>query len=150
MNVDEFRKTIQLESIIQINDQDYKIDELVKFKFDDGSYYTKLYLKNGFVFADDDENNMFLLVEPIKTEFKPPYVKTLEFHGKKFNFLYSAHATAEETKGKQIFPQGNSEGFWDYMSEDGSYLSLGIDDQSKEKVDFYGKIIKPEQVSLKE
>ncbi len=84
---------------------------------------------------------MFLLVKEAKTPFQQPFPAKLDLDGKKFRFLYTAHAIAEEIQGEEIFKKGDSESFWDYKAEDNSYLSLGIKDKTGERLDFYGKII---------
>jgi len=89
-------------------------------------------------------------VKKIKTLFVQPFSEELEFDAKKFKFLYTAHAIAEEVEGEEIFKKGDGETFWDYKSEDNSYLSLGIEDKTGERMDFYGKIISPEFVQLYE
>ncbi|KKR28446.1 MAG: hypothetical protein UT59_C0027G0001, partial [candidate division CPR2 bacterium GW2011_GWD1_39_7] len=47
------------------------------------------------------------------------------------------------------FKKGESEKFWDFKAADGSYLSLGINDQTAERADDFGKIIAPDQVALR-
>ena len=101
-----------------------------------------------YVFADDLNENTFLLVKETKTVFQQPFPRELDFDGKRFQFLYTAHAIAEEIQGEEIFKKGDSERFWDYKAEDNSYLSLGINDNTKEKLDFYGKIIANNTVKL--
>ena len=98
------------------------------------------------VFADDLNINTFLLVKEVRTSFLQPFPVKLEFEGKKFSFLFTAHAIAEEIQGEEIFKKGDSERFWDYKAGDDSYLSLGINDNTDERLDFYGKIIKNENV----
>ena len=56
----------------------------------------------------------------------------IDFNNKKFDFIYTAHAVAEETYGQEVFKKGEGETFWDYVSKDKSYLSLGIIDKTKE------------------
>ncbi len=151
MDVKEFREKIKQESTIVVDNIDYKIEELVKFRLDDGSFYIKCYLENDFVFADDLDNNMYLLVRPVKTNLNLPFPDSLEFDGKEFNFLFDAHATAEEVSSEKYFKKGEAESFWDFQAEDGSYLSLGISDTdtTADRADFYGKIIQPSQVGLR-
>jgi len=128
--------------------KEFVIKEVVKFRFDDGSYYIKCFLNNGFVFADDQNENMFLLVKEIKTPFQQPFPPELDFDGKKFKFFYTAHAFAEEIQGEKIFKKGDSERFWDYKADDNSYLSLGINDDTKERSDFYGRIVMNNTIKL--
>lgn len=128
--------------------RDFIVKEVVKFRFDDGSFYIKCYLSDNYVFADDLNENMFLLVKEAKTDFEQPFPKELDFNGKKFMFLYNAHAVAEEIEGEEIFKKGDSEAFWDYKAEDGIYLSLGISDQTGERADFYGKIVPNNKIGL--
>jgi len=141
MTVEEFRNKVKPSSKLSVSGKNFLIEEVVKFKLDDGSFYIKCFLNDGYVFADDLKENMFLLVKEIKTLFAQPFAKKIEFNTKKFNFLYSAHAVAEEVIGKEIFKRGEGESFWDYKSEDGSYLSLGVSDKKGERMDFYGQII---------
>jgi hypothetical protein len=151
MNVEDFREKVKLNSILIIDGKEYRIEELVKFRFDDGSYYIKCYLNDNYVFADDENENMFLLVEPIRNNIQEPFPVKLQFKEKDFEFLFKAHAVAEEVFGNDsYFPKGDSEHFWDYQTEDGSYLSLGINDQTRKRFDFYGKIIEPELFNIKE
>jgi hypothetical protein len=141
MNVSEFREKIKSNVTLQIGGKDYEVRQVIRFKFDDGIYYIKCFLNNGYVLADDLDENSFILVRETTTPFEPPFPKELEFLGTKFNFLYEAHAIAEETWGEEIFEKGKSERFWDYQSENGKYLSLGVIDSTNQRLDFYGEII---------
>lgn len=150
MDVEEFRNKVNIDCVLIIDKIAYIIKELVKFRLDDGSSYIKCYLNNGYIFADDESENTFLLVKPMKNDIAEPFSKKVKFDGKEFDFLYVAHATAIKTFGdNSYFPQGQSEKFWDYKAEDGSYLSLGINDQTSQRADFYGKIIQPNEFNIK-
>ncbi len=149
MNIQEFRSKIKPGIKLFVKGTPYNVLEVVKFRFDDGNFYIKCFLSNNFVFADDEESNSYLLVKEIKTSFREPFENKLIFKNKKFHFLYSAHATAEEIKGREIFKKGDSESFWDYKAHDGSYLSLGIIDSTKQRLDFYGEIIDSSDLDIK-
>lgn len=149
MDVVEFRSKIAFNSTLVIGGQPFAVKEVVKFRFDDGSFYIKCFLEGGYVFADDLNENMFLLVKETKTPFQPPFPEILEFAGRKFDFLYTAHAIAEEVQGEEIFKKGDSERFWDYKAGDGGYLSLGIGDETGERSDFFGKIVTNNSIELK-
>jgi len=148
MEVTEFRSKIKPDIKLSANGKDFIVKEVVKFQFDDGSFYIKCFLSDDFVFADDLNENLFLLVKETKTPFQQPFPQELDFDGKKFKFLYTANAIAEEIQGEEIFKKGDSEKFWDYKADDGSYLSLGINDKTKERLDFYGKIVTNDTVIL--
>jgi hypothetical protein len=148
MNVKEFRAKIRAGQKIMIDGRKFNVEGVIKFRLDDGSYYIKCFLSDDYIFADDLNENIFILVKALDTTFKKPFPKKLEFKGKKFNFLYTAHAVAEKIEGKTSFEKGGSERFWDYQANDDSYLSLGISDQTGERMDCYGKIIDPKQVDL--
>ncbi len=148
MTIQEFREKIKPFDKLSVEGRVFNVEEIIRFRFDDGNFYTKCILSDGYVFADDLENNMFMLVKDVKTLFVQPFTEELDFDGKKFKFLFSAHAIAEMVEGKKIWKKGYAETFWDYKAEDGSYLSLGVDDNSKERLDFYGKIINPELVQM--
>ena len=141
MEVQEFREKIKPGVNLSIEGKDFLVKEIIKFRFDDGTFYIKCWLDDDYIFADDSGNNMFLLVKQVTTSFVAPFAEKLEFDGKKFDFLYSAHAVAEEIEGETIFEIGGGEKFWDYKTFDNYYLSLGINDQTGERMDFYGKII---------
>ena len=141
MTVKEFREKIKPFSKLSIEGKEFLVKEVVKFKLDDGSYYIKCWLSEDYVFADDLNENTFLLVKEIKTLFVQPFDDELEFDNNKFKYLYSAHAVAQEIQGEEVFKKGDGEKFWDYKAEDNSYLSLGIKDKTSEKMDFYGKIV---------
>lgn len=143
MQVTEFRSKIKPNIKLSADGKNFIVKEIVKFRFDDGSFYMKCFL------TDDLNENMFLLVKETKTPIQQPFPRELDFNGKNFKFLYTAHAVAEEIQGEEIFKKGDSERFWDYKTEDGSYLSLGISDKTGEKLDFYGKIIANDTVTLK-
>ena len=149
MNVSEFRSKINPNVKLSVDGQDFDVLEIVKFRFDDGSFYIKCFFSDGYVFADDLAENMFLLVKKIKTSIKQPFPKELKFKGKDFKYLYTAHAIAEEVQGKEIFKKGDSEKFWDYQADDNSYLSLGVNDITGDRLDFYGKIVENSKVRLK-
>ena len=146
MQVTEFRSKIKPNIKLSADGRDFTVKEVVKFRFDDGSFYIKCFLSDDYVFADDLSENMFLLVKEIKTSIQQPFPQELDFDGKKFKFLYTAHAVAEEIQGEEIFKKGDGERFWDYKAEDDSYLSLGIKDKTNDRLDFYGKIIMNDSV----
>ncbi|MFC1656516.1 DUF4178 domain-containing protein [Patescibacteria group bacterium] len=148
MKISEFRKKIKSGITLNIESKDYKVKQVVKFRFDDGSFYIKCFLNDGYVLADDLGEEMFILVKEVKTPFQKPFPKKLEYRSKRFKFIYNAHAIAEEVWGQEIFKKGESERFWDYESEDGDYLSLGIVDKTNQKLDFYGKIISGNDLKL--
>lgn len=150
MNVTEFRNKIKPNIKMIIDDKEFTVKEVVKFRFDDGEFYMKCFLSDDYIFADDLNEDMFILVKEVKTLFKHPFPKELAYQGKNFKFSYTAHAVAEKIWGEEIFKKGDGETFWDYEAEDGSYLSLGIYDNTKESLDFYGKIIPNDKVSFLE
>ena len=141
MEIKEFRIKVKPGDKLLIEEKEYSVKEVIRYRFDDGSYYYKCHLDNDYTFADDLDENIFILVKQIKVPFQQPFPANLSFDDRKFKFLYTAHAIAEEVQGEEIFKKGYSERFWDYKSDDESYLSLGISDSSKERLDFYGKII---------
>lgn len=148
MNIDEFREEVNLENRVLIDNREFEILQIVRFQLDDGSVYTKLFLEDGHVLADDVEQDVYLLVEDVKTDFKEPFAEVIEFDSKRFTFQYSAHATAIETEGDEIFAMGESERFWDYQARDGSYLSLGILDTTGRRMDLCGRIVEKDELEL--
>jgi hypothetical protein len=148
MTVEEFRAEVRPGLKLSIEGKDFLIKEVVKFRFDDGTFYIKCFLDGGHVFADDLKGNIFLLVKEVKTLFVSPFDKKLGFDMKMFIFLYSAHAIAEETWGEEIFKKGEGETFWDYKSENNWYLSLGESDSGNKRLDFYGRIIENDSVKI--
>lgn len=148
MQVQEFRSKIKVGCSLVVNNRKFLIKEVVKFRFEDETFYIKCFLNDGYVFADDLNDNIFILVKEVNTPFRQPFPENFKFQGKDFKFSYAAHATAEETQGEEIFIKGNSESFWDYKAEDKSYLSLGVIDQTKERLDFVGRIVENESVRL--
>jgi len=148
MDVAQFRQRIRPDITLSIGGKDFVVKEVINFRFDDGSHYIKCFLSDDFVFADDLNENMFLLVQEVKTPFQQPFLSELDFEGKKFKFLYTAHAVAEEIHGEEMFKKGEGERFWDYVADDNSYLSLGMKDGVAERLDFYGKIISNDAVAL--
>ena len=149
MTVEEFRKKIKPFSKLSIEGKDFLVKEVVKFRFDDGSHYVKCWLNDNYVFADDLNENMFILVQEVKTSFVEPFQEKVEYDNKKFEFLYLAHAIAEEIQGEEVFVLGEGERFWDYKSEDNSYLSLGVKDKSGKRMDLYGRIVDNNSVEIK-
>lgn len=141
MNVQEFRKEIATGVTIIAGEMELEVLEVVLFRFDDGAFYIKCFLADGYVLADDAQTNSFVLVREIACDIAQPFPKELTYEGKEFSFLFQAHAVAEHISGEEIFKKGESETFWDYESADGSYLSLGVNDQSGQRQDFYGKMI---------
>ena len=148
MTIQEFRKKVKPYEKLLIDGREFMVREIIKFRFDDGSYYVKCLLNNGYVLADDEEREMFLLVREVRTLFTEPFGDSLDFDGKKYKFLYKAHAVAEEVSGSKFFKKGESETFWDFMAEDGSYLSLGKKDGQNKRLDFCGKTINPDLAKL--
>jgi hypothetical protein len=148
MNVEQFRERIRFTSKIIVEGQEFKIQQLIKFRLDDGNHYMKLFFTNGYVLADDLEENMFILVKRIDTDFQQPFPKQVEYNNKKFKFTYQARAVAEEVTGEGEFKVGDAERFWDYETSTGDYLSLGLDEKTKERMDLTGKIVDNEDVSI--
>lgn len=148
MEVQKFRSKIKSDMKLSIDGKDFYVKNVTKFRFDNGSFYIKCFLNNNYVFADDLNENIFLLVKEVKTDFLQPFPEKLNFDGREFKFLYTAHAVAEEIQGEEIFKKGDSETFWDFKAENGSYLSLGISDQNGKRSDFYGKIVANDKVKL--
>ena len=148
MNVAEFRKRININSKVVVEEKEYKIKQLVKFRLADGDWYMKLFFTDGNVLADDLDENIFILVKEIETDFKLPFSKKLIYQDKEFKFSYDAQAVVEEVSGEGVFKMGDSEKFWDYEAEDGSYLSLGMDDKTSKRMDLVGKIIRVTDVAV--
>lgn len=148
MNVAKFREQININSKVTVEGREYKIKQLVKFRLLDGDWYMKLFFTDGNVLADDLDENIFILVKEIETDFELPFSEKLVYQSKEFKFSYDARAVAEEVFGEGVFKVGDSEKFWDYEAEDGSYLSLGIDDKTGKRMDLVGKIIKPVDVTV--
>lgn len=148
MQVPEFRQKIKPQMKVRIGNREFPVREVVKFRFDDGTFYIKCFLSGGYVLADDLKENIFLLVKEVKTAVPEPFPPELKFQGKQLKFLYTAHAVAEDIQGEEIFKKGESERFWDYQGRDGSYLSLGVNDQTKERLDFAGRVVKPAELNI--
>ena len=60
MDVIEFRSKIKPNIKLIIENKEYLVKEVVKFRFDDGSFYIKCFLNDNHVFADDLGEKMFL------------------------------------------------------------------------------------------
>lgn len=147
MKVEEFREKIRPGSKVIVGDKELEVEEVVSFRLDDGDFYIKCFLSDGFVLADDLSSNTFVLVKKVENDIQTPFPQRLDLEGKEFEFLCEAHAIAEEIQGKEIFKKDDSETFWDYRSVDGSYLSLGINDQTGEREDYFGKIVEEVELS---
>lgn len=148
MSVTEFREKVQPGKSLLVAGQEFIIEQVVTFKLEDGSSYIKCFLNDEYVFADDLSQNIYFLVRKVDTPFTQPFPNNVQFGAKDLTFLYEAQATAESVVGKEIYGRGETEHFWDYKAEDGSYLSLGIEDQTGERWDCYGRIVLPTEVSL--
>jgi hypothetical protein len=149
MEIKEFREKVRPGRELIVEGQSFKVNQVIKFRLDDGSFYFKCYLSDDKVIAEDSEMNVYIFVKPVETDFAKPMPKQLSYDDKSFEFLYEAHAVAEEVYGVGDFKQGESETFWDYKAQDDSYLSLGINDKDQAKADFYGKTIATEFVEVK-
>jgi len=99
MTIEEFRSKIRPKTQLLINDQSFIVKEVIKFRFDDNNFYIKCFLNDHYVFADDSSQNTFLLVKEVKTSFKESFPKTLTHDDKEFDYLYTAHAFAEDVQG---------------------------------------------------
>jgi len=148
MNVSEFRKKINIKSKVIVEGEEYKIKQLVRFRLDDGSFYIKLFFTDGHVLADDLDENMFIFVKEIDTDFQMPFPREVVYDGKKFKFSYKAHAVVEEVMGVGQFQVNDSEKFWDYETENGDYLSLGMDDKTDKRMDLVGKIVSNNEIKI--
>lgn len=149
MKIVEFRGKVKPGKVIVVEEQELEVLQVIKFRLDDGSFYFKCFLSDDWVIAEDAEMNVFIFVRPIETAYSEPMPKRISLDGKEFDFLYEAHAVAEEVWGEKTFKKGEAERFWDYRSADGSYLSLGVDELTGKKADFYGRIVSVDKVNLK-
>ena len=134
MRVQEFRRKVKVGATIIADNNEFDILEVVMFRLDDKSFYIKCFLSDGYVLADDADDNSFVLVREVDCDIVQPFPEELKYNDKDFTFLFEAHAVAEHTSGEEIFKEGESETFWGYDSDDGSYLSLGVNDQSGERL----------------
>ena len=148
MHVKEFREKIKLSSKVIVEGKKFKIKQLVKFRLNTGDYYTKLFFTNGYVLADDLDEDMFILVKEIDTDFTRPFPKNIAYNNRNFEFSYEAEAITEEVTGEGQFKVGDEEKFWDYETEEGDYLSLGIDIKTEKRMDLIGKIVNAEKVKV--
>jgi len=123
------------ELLLQLRDEDLEIGKWV--------------LNKGYVFADDLNENSFILVREVKTEFEFLFPEKINFGGKEFEFLYNARAVAEEIDGEEIFLKGDAESFWDYKASDGSYLSLDINEKTNKRMDDCGRIVVADDIWFK-
>lgn len=103
MQIEEFRDKIKPGKKLVIEGIVLGVKEVVKFRLDNGECYFKCFLDKDYIFADDSDENIYLLVEQVKTPFKPPFLNELVFDDKNFKFIYDAHAIAEEIQGEEIF-----------------------------------------------
>lgn len=149
MTISEFRSNLKPGIKLTVGGNEFAVREVVRFRFDDGSFYMKCFLDGGYVLADDSNENIFLLVREVKTSFKPPFPENIKYEGNTFKYSYTAHAKAEEIWGEEIFKKGESERFWDYKGENDAYLSLGVIDSRKERMDFAGKVFQCADVQIK-
>jgi hypothetical protein len=111
MQVKQFRSKISPNITLEVEGKNFFVKEVIKFRFDDGSFYIKCFLSQGYVFADDLNENMFVLVKETETPFQQPFPKELNFEGKRFTYLYTAHAIAEEVYGEEIFKKVTAKDF---------------------------------------
>ena len=146
MKVTEFRSKIHSGQKMSLAGREFIAKEVVRFRFDDGSIYVKCFLGDGYALADDSNENIFILVKEVDADISEPFPKAFRFDGKEFAFSYSAHATAYEIEGEEIFKKGHSELFSDYKADDGSYLSLGVVEETGKRMDLYGKILTEKDV----
>ncbi len=146
-SVTEFREKLNLNQKISIKSKSFQIKQIVKFRFDDNNFYYKLFLNDEYALADDLENDQFLFVKETEIDL-PIKEKTVIYDGQEFEFLYSAHhVVAEKVWGQGPFKKGDTESFSDYKSSR-NYLSLGYDDKTGERMDMYGEIVAPTEVSF--
>lgn len=113
MTVNEFRLKIKPGIKLTVGSNEFVVREVVKFRFDGGSFYMKCFLDSGYVLADDSNENVFLLVREVKTSFKLPFPENIEHKGNAFKYSYTAHVKAEEIWGEEIFKKDESERFWE-------------------------------------
>ncbi len=99
MTISEFRSNLKPGIKLTVGGNEFVVREVVKFRFDDGSFYMKCFLNDGYVLADDSNENIFLLVWEVKTPFQLPFPKNIKYEGNAFKYSYAAHAIAEETWG---------------------------------------------------
>jgi hypothetical protein len=148
MSVLEFRKKINLNSVLKIKEREFKIRQIIKFCLDDGDFYIKVFLENGYVLADDLENNYFIFVKEIERNNLIPNENEIIYKNKKFEFLYKASAVAEEIWGNGEFEKGEGEKFWDYKTKEDEYLSLGIVNKTSERMDLAGEIVYGKDIEI--
>lgn len=149
MEIKEFRKNVRPGKTLIVEGVSLEILQVIKYRLDDNSYYYKCYLSDKKAIAEDSEMNMYIFVDPVITRFSEPMPEILIYDNKKFHFLYETKATAEDVWGKGEFKIGDRERFWDYQAQDESYLSLGVNEMTGEKADFYGRTVAVDKVDVR-
>jgi len=142
-NVKDFREKLDINSTLRIKGKDFKIEQIVKFRMDNGDFYMKLFLENGYVLADDLEEDIFIFVKEIDVDIE----KEVLFEGKKYEFSYKAATEAEEVIGKEIFAKGAKEVYCDY-THGNDYLSLGLVESTGERMDLAGEVLKGKDIEI--
>lgn len=150
MTVSEFCKIVKPNIKLVINNNEFIVKQIIKFRFSDGDFYIKCFLDNGYVLADDLNENMFVLVKEVETTFQLPFPKNLTYKNQEYTFLYEAEAIAEKIFGENIIELGYKEKFWDFKSENNNYLSLGIDEKTGVRMDFFGEIVSEKDLNIKD
>jgi len=148
MTIENFRQKVAPNSEITVKNKKFTVREIIKFRLNDGSFYIKCFLNDDFIIAEDSDRNVFIFGREVVTSFRDTPPKTVSYEGKNYKFLFEAHGVAEEIWGEEIYKKGYSETFWDFEAKDGSYLSLGIADESKERLDLLGKVTALEEVEI--
>lgn len=148
MQIENFKEEVNLENRVLIDEREFEIMEIVRFELSDGSVCVKLFLDDGYVFIEDEQQDIFILMEHTKTEIEEPFPEIVDFDSKKYTFQYSSSAVAIEIEGDEIFPEGAKEKFWNYESRDGSYLSLGVIEETGKRMDLCGAIVEKDDVEL--
>ncbi len=148
MNVQEFRNEITLDSIVEIKNKEFGVEEVVEFKTESGHLFQKIFLSDEKVIISNLEEELFILLEQIDLDVDEPFPKNIEFDLENFEFNNVEYAVVTEVNLGDFFSEGDSEGIWNYRSEYDKRIIIFSDSDTEERIDLYGEIIPEDEISI--
>ncbi len=153
MTLEEFIAQATPGMKVKIEGKVYTIAQIVKWRMlRSGGHYHKYTLvdKTGdsnYRLAEDPGSGQFILVHIFESNIDE-ITPTVKVEDKEFAFGYSELCVAEKVSGKGQYKKGSMEVWWDYESQDGTYLSLGNNIKTGEREDLIGKRIDPAEIEI--
>jgi len=148
MNVQEFRNSIDLDSIIEIKNKEYEVEEIVEFKTEENHSFQAVFLNQEMIIVSNLEEELFIIANQVDLDIEEPFPKNIEFDSEIFEFSEIIYAGVENVIVGELFNEDDDNSIWYYQSEYDKRLLIFNDPDTEERIDLCGEIVFENEISI--